>query len=234
MLNEKLKNEIREYALSKVDEEICGLLISKNSKISFYKCKNISYHKKDYSILNPLDYVNASNQGEIIAHVHSQEGRNPSFTDYLNAAGHKIYSIIYSTKYDKFSVINPALKNYLNLDYKINSSDCFELVRNYYKNELNIKISNYNRYDKWEFDKPNLILDNFEKEGFYKVGLKDIQINDVMIFRIGGFLSHLAVYMDDNLILHHPENDKSVICELSLALSKRIELVIRHKDIKDE
>ncbi len=233
MLTDKLKSEIREYALSKKDEEMCGLLISKNSKISFYKCKNISYHKKDYCLLNPIDYVRASNQGKIIAHVHSQEDRNPSFTDYLNAAGHKIYSIIYSTRYDKFSIIDPTLKSYLNLDYKINSSDCFELVRNYYKNELNIEISNYNRYDKWEFDKPNLILDNFEKEGFYKVSFKDIKVNDIIIFRIGGFLSHLAIYMNDNFILHHPENDKSVICELSPALLKRVELVIRHKDINE-
>ncbi len=232
MLTDKIKREIKDYSKEFSSREVCGLLVGNEKNVIFYKCLNISFHPNSDCILSPLDYVRASKLGKIIAHFHSHPtSGKPSFMDYLNSAAHSIYSLIYSIKLDRFFIIEPKLKDYLNLDYQIGKNDCFELVRNYYENELNISLSNYHRYDKWEFDMPNLMLDNYEKEGFYKVDFKDIKENDVIIFNILGFASHLGIYMGNNFILHHPENDKSVICELSKSLSKRIEVVIRHKSL---
>ena len=62
-----------------------------------------------------------------------------------------------------------------------------------------------------KLDNPNYILNNFEKEGFYSIDFKNIKENDILIFNIYGIPCHLAIYMGNGLILHHPENDKSVI-----------------------
>lgn len=231
MLNNNIKSEIKEYALANRGSEICGLLIKNKDDINFYKCRNISYYKEYNCILNPFDYIKASKVGKIIGHVHSQEDRYPSFIDYLNAISHNIYSIIYSWKYDKFSIIEPKLKTYLNLEYKLGKNDCFELVKNYYKNELDITIPEHKRYDKWELDNPNLIINNIEGDGFHKVNFEDIKKNDIIIFNIYDIPCHLAIYLGSGLILHHPENDRSVLCELSKGLLKRINAVIRHKDL---
>lgn len=233
MLTSQLKLEIKKHALSKKEEEICGLLIIKDNIIKFYKCENISYHKKNHCILNPLDYVRASEEGKVIAHVHSQPDRNPSFTDYLNAINHNLYSIVYSTKYNKFSIIEPKLKEYLNIDYDREANNCFELIRNYYKNELNIFITKYKMYNENEEDKFKYILSKYKREGFYKVNIEDIRMNDIILFNIAR-LPHLSIYISNNFILHHPQDEKSIVDELSTGLKKRINIILRHKDFKNE
>ena len=234
MLTNDIKNQIREYAISNKGKEVCGLLVKSRDEIIFYKCKNISPDPKDYCTLNPFDYIRVSEKGKIVAHIHSQEDKEPSFLDYRNAVSHNIYSIIYSYKYDKFSIIEPKLKNYLNVDYSIGKNDCFGMVRNYYKNELNIDINDYNRDAGWEIIRPNYILELFEKEGFYKINLEDIKRNDVIIFNFNDIPQHISIYMGNEMILHHPEEQKSIISELTKALKKRINIVIRHKDIGNE
>jgi len=235
MLTNKLKSDIKNYALSNSTEEVCGLIISKDNNLEIFKCNNSSYHKTNFCILNPLDYIRAANTGKIVAHFHSHPGKEkPSFMDYLNATNHNIYSIIYSIGLDEFFIIEPKLKNYLNLDFHIGFNDCFELIRNYYKNELNISIPSYHRDNNWEKKNPNYILDNYKDGGFYKVDYKDIKINDVIVFNMGRVPQHLSIYLDNNLILHYPINDKSTISELTPELISRINIVLRHKDIKYE
>ncbi len=234
ILSEEIKTQIREYCIKNIPKESCGLIVDIRGILTIYPCKNISYHSNEHAILNPLDYVRAAKLGKIVCHWHSHEHKGTSLIDNLNAFNHNVYSVIYSWKYDRFYVIEPKLEEYLNLDYKFGKNDCFELVRNYYKNELNILISNYDRYEKWELDKPTYILDNFEKEGFYKIKLNDIKLHDVFIFKIYNSPSHLGVYLENNFILHHPINEKSVISEITDGLKKRINCIVRHKDIKNE
>jgi len=232
MLTEYLKNEMRKYSLENSGKESCGLLVKTKEDIIFIKCKNMSHHKDNHCVLYPLDYIRASKLGKIVGHFHSQSDIEPSFTDYLNAYNHNIYSIVYSWKSDRFSIIEPELKNYLNLDYELGKNDCFELVKNYYKKELHISISEFKRYNKWELDSPTLITDNIEKEGFKRIKFKDIMKNDVIVFNIYGIPSHLSIYMGNYLILHHPENEKSIVSELSEGWIKRINCILRHKDNK--
>ena len=70
--------------------------------------------------------------------MHSQPSGKPTFIDYLNAINHNIYSIIYSINQDKFYIIEPKLKDYLNLDYQCEISDCYTLVRNYFNKVSNL------------------------------------------------------------------------------------------------
>lgn len=230
-LTDKLKQELKEYSISGKPEEVCGLFLKNVNNISFYKCKNISYHKKEHCILNPLDYVKASKLGKIIAHFHSQDEKFPSLLDSINAFNHNIYSIIYSWKYDVFSILEPKLKEYLGLEYSSGENDCYSLVRNYFKNELNIELKDYNRKGKWwEYD-PTMILDNFSEEGGIPISYGDIKKNDVIVFNLDGVVCHFAIYLGGDFVLHHPYNDISVISELTENYKKRIAMVIRHKDL---
>jgi cell wall-associated NlpC family hydrolase len=231
MITNELKFKIKEYSLLNKSEESCGLILNIHNSLDIYKCRNISYHKKNHAILNPYDYIKASKLGKIVGHFHSQPTGEISYLDYINASGHNLNSIIYIIDKDKFYLINPDKKDYLNLDYKCGVSDCYSLVRNYFKKELNIQLNDYNREDGWWKVNPNLILENFTKEDGIEVEFKDIKVNDILAFEIAGATCHFAIYLGNNFILHHPINDKSVIGELSEALIKRIKLVIRHKNL---
>lgn len=231
ILNDKLKKEIKDYALSNPQEEVCALIVKSKELYNLYKCRNISFHKKENVILNPFDYIKAAREGDIVAHVHSQPKGKPSFTDYINAINHNIHSIMYSINLDKFYIIEPKLKDYLNKDYICGESDCYTLVRNYFNKELNIQLNDYNRQEGWWEKEPNLILENFKRENGIEIEYKDLKENDLILFKLNGRPSHFSIYLGNNFILHHPINSKSLISEVTDSLKKRICIIIRHKDL---
>ena len=146
ILTEKIKNKIIEISNNNKNEEICGLVIKRFDNLLVFECENVAFHKKNHCVLNPLDYIKADKMGEIIAHFHSQDEDGYSNTDFINACGHNIFSIIYCKKNENFYIIDPKNKNYLNLDFKIGENDCFSLVRNFYKDRFNIIINNYEKF----------------------------------------------------------------------------------------
>ena len=232
MLNDEIKSKIKELSLQNSSEEICGLILFKDSKYIVHQCENISYHKTENAILNPMDYIKASRIGKIVAHFHSHPTSDkPSFLDYLSATNHNLYSIIYSLKSNKFYIIEPKLLEYLNADYKCGISDCYSLIRNYFDKELNIKLNDYNRGDNWWEKEPNLIIDNLKNEGAVEIEYKDLKVNDLILFSFNGVLSHFSIYLGGGMILHHPIGDKSIISELNDSLKRRISKVIRHKNL---
>jgi cell wall-associated NlpC family hydrolase len=104
-----------------------------------------------------------------------------------------------------------------------------ELVRNYYKNELNIIIGHYVRDDSWHKDNPKIISENFEREGFRKVSQYHARKHDVILFGKGEDIYHIGIYLDNSLMLHHPRDGRSVIEYLNLHWTNQISSVVRHR-----
>lgn len=231
MLNLQLKKEIKEYSLSKKGEEICGLIIIKDNNYIFYKCKNISYNKQNHSVINPLDYIGAEKTGKIVGAVHSQPSDKISLMDEMTAIEHNIFSIVYCFESDKFYIINPELSFYLTKDFDIDKANCFTLVRDFYLNRLNIKLNHYNINEDWFEKNPNLIYEIFteQRDKWEQISLNLIQENDIIIFgRDFETLNHMGIYLGNNLMLHHPRNNKSIIEDLDDRYKKKIHLMIRY------
>ena len=50
----------------------------------------------------------------------------------------------------------------------------------------------------------SLYLDNFAKEGFYPIPLEELQYGDAILMQLESSLpNHAAIYLGDQLILHH-------------------------------
>ena len=221
MLNSQIKQEIKEYSKKIIPQEACGLLMASGDCYKVFSCKNISNDKENEAILDPRDYMLISDMGNIVAHWHSQACDTPSFLDNFNAYNHNIYSIIYCWDKDKFCIIEPKLKDYLDRDFKLGQFDCYELVKNYYQRELNISMRHYDRDKNWYKINPNIIRENFANEGFFEV--KEKKKHDVILFKKN---HHMGVYLDNYLLLHHPLGRKSVIEYLD---ENNISMILRHK-----
>lgn len=232
ILTKEIKDKIREYAIKNKPYEICGLIIQVNDLLEMFPCKNISFHKEDSCMLNPLDYIVASTKGKIIAYVHSHKSKHLSILDNFNAFNHNIISVVYSYEEDEFYIILPELESYLNIAFEIGKNDCFELVRNYFYKKFTIDIGDFTRDENWYKINPNSIIDEYENRGFIKINTyNNIQINDVIVFNIDNIPSHMAIYLGNDLILHHPRKNRSEICEIGESLKKRICLIGRHKNL---
>lgn len=235
MLNSNLKKHIKEYCKSNLSEEMCGAICEINNTLIFKPITNCHNDKKNNFKLDLYEYIQLSYDYEIKAIVHSHiNGKPTSFIDIVSCNNQKIDFIIYDTLNDVFHHIKPKEIKYLNHNFEIGVHDCYSLVRDFYKNELNIELYNYRRNEDW-FTQENYIFDeNFQNEGFVIVDLESLQKYDCLLFKLNNkdISNHIGIYLENDVFLHHPRKGKSQLQELNNSYRKRIKYVIRHKNIQ--
>jgi len=241
IFNQNILSEIKQYALEKRREETCGLIYRHDNKQKFLKCKNISSQKNKNFIINPQDFEMCSYKGEILACYHSHpRGVSFSHEDIEQTFINDIPYLLYTIPKDKFYFFDPIknhyLKKYLNIPFMYGISDCWNLVMDYYKNELSISLEDPapERY----LD-PNKIVDvSIHMESFNKSGLRivpnlnSIKVNDLLI--LDGFgtdiATHFAIYLENNLILHNIYLKKTKIQSYRKWHTKYLKYVLRHEN----
>lgn len=100
--------------------------------------------------------------------------------------------------------------NYTGRPFRFGITDCYTIVRDFYKNEFGITLRNYARYDKfWEDE--SLYLKFFKNEDFFLVE-DELQFGDLILVALGASVAcHAAVYIGNGKILHHVQNRLSTI-----------------------
>ena len=85
--------------------------------------------------------------------------------------------------------------------------DCFELIRDFFKDNRIHEIPPYAKPDHWWEDGTlDLYMDNFEREGFQVVDepVSEWRPGDVILMAVGTKVAcHGAILLPDNTILHH-------------------------------
>lgn len=221
ILNNKNISKIKELAYQNPNIESCGLIIQNKSIISIYPSTNISIEKDKFFTINPKDYLRASLLGNIIGiyHTHTKNGSfNFSETDIINAKNHNLIYILYCIKNNSFKVYDgnqeSIYKNYLNIEFEIGKNDCYELVKKYYKNELNIDLPYLNRTENWYEHNEERFINEFNTQfNKYLIETKELQKNAIILFKYRNkkYPHHLGIYLDNNEFLHHPYHKFSTI-----------------------
>jgi cell wall-associated NlpC family hydrolase len=84
--------------------------------------------------------------------------------------------------------------------------DCYAIVRDYYA-EKGVELRDYERNDDWWRLGQNLYLDNFGKEGFKEIPFSELAVGDLILMKMRSQVpNHAAVYLGNNIILHHLSN----------------------------
>ena len=73
--------EAFKHATEAYPEECCGLIIDDDGIETYWKCKNISgtYKEKSF-VIDPLDYADGEDQGEVLGIVHSHPDGELAFS----------------------------------------------------------------------------------------------------------------------------------------------------------
>ena len=71
------------HATEAYPEECCGLIININGIETYWKCKNISgaYKQKSF-VIDPIDYADGEDQGEVLGIVHSEPNSESTIVVY--------------------------------------------------------------------------------------------------------------------------------------------------------
>lgn len=195
------------HAVSSMPREACAVVVIHKGREKLVTCRNISEVDSQF-VIHPVDYMQAEKQGVIVAVVHSHVyiSNRPSQADLVNceATGLKWYicSVPTGSWFEFFPTHYRA--PLVGREFSHGVLDCYSLIRDYYKDVLNIEIPDFDRDFEWWEKGQNLYLENFSKAGFFEVSLKELGEHDVVLMQIhSNVVNHGGVYIGNDTMLHH-------------------------------
>ena len=207
ILSETVKAKFVEQAKAECPREACGLVIIKNGKQVYCPAKNLAKGSDNF-ILDPIDYEKADTAGEIVAVIHSHPNisAKPSQADLVACEASGLPWFICGIPSEQWEYIEPSgyIAPLVGRQWSHGVLDCYAIIRDWYAQEKNISLLDFERSDEWWKMGGNLYLDNFEKAGFKKITLEDLSCGDVILMTVNSTVpNHGAIYLGDNVILHH-------------------------------
>ncbi len=220
-LTNYVKNIALNHAKEEYPKESVGLVQIINGKQRYFKCKNIAETPDEHFVLNPDCYEAAEKKAPIVGLIHSHPSTSPEPSPADKVACEKTNLIWYivNPNTEKWTITKPNgyKLDYIGRQFSHGVVDCYSLVRDFYKREFNINLTDYYRKDKWWEGEENLYIDNFAKEGFKEIPLKQIKYGCVILINLeSNKANHAAIYIgkenkDNNKILHHVQGRLSGI-----------------------
>lgn len=211
-----MKTETRdaalEHAKAQFPKEACGLVVVVRGKERYWPCQNISEDPRDHFMMDPNDYSEASLAGEItgIVHSHIYIPPTPSEPDLVacEATGLKWY--IVSLPNETWAECAPCGYEapLVGREHCWGTLDCWTLVRDWYRQERGVELINLPRTRDFWRDGTDLLGGNFVKAGFRLLSEEEqLEEGDVILMQTGDstVANHVALYLGDDLILHHAE-----------------------------
>ena len=202
----ELKQQIAKLSNNFFPQEFCGLIVNNNLLIP---AKNIADNPNERFVLDPQAWIDAEAKGEITCIVHSHTNGNANFSHadikackQLNIPFYLLTLPIGSEAYYDPRIIQP----YIGRQWQYGATDCYALVRDWYNQELRIKLADFERGEvgEWENQTWNKFVENFAHQGFIKVS-ESIKKHDVILMQISSpNPNHIGVIINESgYMLHH-------------------------------
>jgi proteasome lid subunit RPN8/RPN11 len=208
LVNGAIRNKIIRHGEAEYPREACGVVIMVNDLFDYVPCQNIAPNGHDNFTICPIDFAAAEDSGKVIAivHTHPNASATPSQADLVGCEKSQIPWIICSIPTCDFQYIEP--KGYspdlVGRVFSHGVLDCYTLIRDYYRQRLDIVIPDFERVDGWWESGKNIYVENFAKAGFRRIIDQPIKEHDVLLMQIQAPVSnHGAVFVGGDKILHH-------------------------------
>ena len=203
------KQDALVHAKNQDPKESCGLLIDVKGKEKYYPCKNLSSYSQQCFIIDPEDYAKAEDNGKVLAVVHSHPVTPPiaSQADMISCEESGLIWHIVNPKTEQWGFYKPSgyKPPLIGRHWVWGITDCWSLVRDWYKENLGITLRDWERPTT-----PEEFIDNpmFEKcawrTGFRQLRSDEKLKNGDLLFMsiMATGLNHVAIFLDGD-VLHH-------------------------------
>jgi proteasome lid subunit RPN8/RPN11 len=208
-------DDINRHAFMQYPQEACGLIMDDY----FFPCDNIAVDPTKAFRISPEVFVEKTLVAKLQAVIHSHcvDPNKPNNGDPRWAssadmdgwmASNVPWGIVATNGRDDVSSIlwydDNEIAPLEGRDFIHGFHDCYSIVRDYFRTQLNIELGNYSRQMDWWDNGQDLYSENFAKEGFVEIPMSQVRTNDVCLFRVRSpVINHAAVVTGDNQILHH-------------------------------
>ena len=208
--------KMRSYAIEKWPEECCGII----AESRFFPQQNISPKPGVSFVMSDEVWVEYGDSIQAVVHSHCSPvcGIEPSQPDMeLQVPTAMPWGILLASK-------EHASKPLWWGDFRLSQPledrpfihgvlDCYSLVRAWYwqnKQQLVPDVPRENRW--WTRQEVDLYEENYHQVGFHDIDKEDVDVGDMVIFRLHGKYSHHAgLYIGNGLMIHHLQRERSCI-----------------------
>lgn len=230
------KEAIINHARRAYPSESCGFVICDKGKETYRPVSNIHPNSKDFFELDPAELLPVLGDRanlRFFVHSHPDWPATPSANDRVLCDHLLVPFIILSFPALTWETLVPSgwEQPFIGRVFEYGKTDCLTLVRDYYKRVLLLDIKDYDRdvVGWWDQGK-SLYLDRAEDAGF--VHVSDLQAHDMLLFAVESAVpNHAAVYVGDNMLLHHVFGRLSCYQPLGGFWLKTHTHTIRHKSL---
>jgi len=203
------KQDALVHAKEQDPKESCGLLLEIKGKEKYFPCKNLSTYSQQCFIIDPNDYVKAEESGNILAVIHSHPVTPPtaSQADKISCEDSKLPWHIVNPKTEQWGYYEPSgyKPKLIGRPWVWGITDCWSLVRDWYKEERNIILRDWDRPTTPEQFLKNPLFESCAwRTGFRELRKDEKLLNgDVLLMSIlSPTLNHVAIFLDGD-VLHH-------------------------------
>ena len=229
-------DDIVAHARQELPRESCGVVVVFKGKHKYIPCINDSNGINDF-IMNPKSFADAEDLGEVvyIVHSHPHTPNKPSGSDLVNIERTNIPWLIINPHTKEYTVTNPSgyIAPLIGRQFQHAVLDCYSLIIDYYKQELNITIPDYQREESWWLLGHNLYLENFQSANFELVTDGSLKPHDVVFMQLGSStVNHAGIFTSEGYLLHHIMGRLSSKDVYSGYYRNITTHIVRHKELK--
>lgn len=236
-MNTIVKKKIIEQCEQNPLEEICGIIFVQNGVADLFSCKNLAADPSLDFEISTDDYMECLKRGRPIAIYHSHPANLPqAFStgdggDIEGAEELCLPSYLYCLGTKEWLEYIPQSyhESIFDREFVWGFDDCFGAARNYFRENFQIYIKDYDRDETFSSTDSNIILENFEKEGFVMQPPGCLMKHDVILFdSFRAYPQHFGIFQGNSRFFHHPLNCLSRIDMLDGRWQKRIRHILRY------
>lgn len=210
-----------EHLCNEYPREGCGLVVSVDGVERYVPCHNLSERRDVNFVLDPRDYSDAEELGEIVALVHSHPDspQRPSDADRRSCNGSGLTWHI--VRVDGHPEDGPEARGWFTMqpgeaevpligrEFCYGTLDCYTLIQDWYRENMPEPLPDFDHGPNEWWDDPessfNPYLDNIEAAGMEEVSTL-AEPGDLIIMQIRSAThkpNHAGVYIGDGMMLHH-------------------------------